>query len=300
MAIAFEKVPFERGQSFRLLRWSENVRDVQMCLPGGKIQPLVGAGERWHFHPEVELTLVTHGRGRRFVGDHLAAFDAPDLVLIGSNLPHCWSELHDAAGFAVQFSVDSQQPLWQLHELSSMDRLLERAQRGLRLSGPIVDHVARSMRAMPEAGPIERLARFMDILSALASMPREAYEELSTTQFGLGEQDHHLGAISQAVQTILEHLHEPILLDDLLAITHMSKSTFCRQFKRHTGRSFATFVKEVRVNHAQRLLADTDHPITQIAMDCGYHNLSHFNRQFREQCRITPRDYRRSVRSDRT
>lgn len=299
MAIAYEKVPFDHGQSFRLLRWSDNVRDVQMCLPGGKVQPLVGAGEQWHFHPEVELTLVTHGRGRRFVGDHLAAFDAPDLVLIGSNLPHCWSGLQDSSGYAVQFSIDSQQPLWQLHELSSLNHLLERAQRGLRLSGPMVDQIADSMQAMPRASMVQRLARFVDILAALAAAPPGSFEELSTTQFGLGEQDHHLGAISQAVQAILKHLHEPIGLDDLLAITHMSKSTFCRQFKRHTGRSFATFIKEVRINHAQRLLADTDRPITQIAMACGYHNLSHFNRQFREQCCATPREYRRSIGSDR-
>jgi len=293
--MAFEKIPLDHGQSFRLLRWSDNVREVEMCLPAGRVQPLAGAGEQWHFHPEMELTLVTRGEGRRFVGDHLAAFDAIDLVLIGSNLPHYWTGLTGSSGCCIQFSIDPTQPMWQLHELAHAQRLHNQSQYGLQLHGPVVDHIADLMHTMMQAGPIERLAQFVSILSAIESADAAEVQQLSQTKFALDEHDHHVGAISQAVQSILRHLHEPIQMDDLLTLTHMSKSTFCRQFKRHTGRSFAAFVKEVRIDHARRLLADTDRPITQIAFDSGYRNLSHFNRQFREVCDMRPRDYRKAI-----
>ncbi|HYD85556.1 MAG TPA: cupin domain-containing protein, partial [Opitutus sp.] len=44
----------------------------------------------WHFHPEVEILLVTRGRGVRYVGDSVAAFHEGDLVMVGPDLPHVW------------------------------------------------------------------------------------------------------------------------------------------------------------------------------------------------------------------
>jgi AraC-like DNA-binding protein len=73
----------------------------------------------------------------------------------------------------------------------------------------------------------------------------------------------------------------------------MSEGAFSRFFRTRTGKTLPNFLNELRVGRACRLLADPDTSITDIAMSCGYGNLSNFNRQFKRLKRITPREYRR-------
>jgi hypothetical protein len=44
----------------------------------------------YHFHPELELTWIQKGSGRRYLGDNVSDYGADDLVLVGANVPHCW------------------------------------------------------------------------------------------------------------------------------------------------------------------------------------------------------------------
>src|SRR5450755_411952 len=44
----------------------------------------------WHYHPEFELTYISNSQGLRYVGNNIENFYENDLVLLGSNLPHCW------------------------------------------------------------------------------------------------------------------------------------------------------------------------------------------------------------------
>src|ERR1700755_1183017 len=66
----------------------------------------------YHFHEELELTYIVHGRGKRYVGSHMEDFGAGDLVLLGQNLPHCWKldadkqDEQEASAIVVQFSMN--------------------------------------------------------------------------------------------------------------------------------------------------------------------------------------------------
>src|SRR6218665_1092350 len=93
-----------------------------------------------HYHPEYELTLIVKGQGKRFVGDHVTNFEAGDLVLLGSNLPHFWrsdintkntQELHEAV--VIQFSTAFvNHILSNLPECVSIITLLNEAKSGIR------------------------------------------------------------------------------------------------------------------------------------------------------------------------
>lgn len=292
MSIAFEKIPLPPGSCYRLLKWSDNVRDVEICLPHGKTQRLEGAGEEWHFHPEIELTLVTKGRGRRFVGDHVSTLEAPDLVLIGSNLPHFWSGLTGSAGLSLQFICDQKHPLWQVAEAEPLRAVQQIASRGAMLTGPAVEAIQQQMQRITSTNPTDGLIHFLKILSTLCEMPSQDVTPLSDRQFSLVDRDPHMQQIAKAVQYVQTNFQEHIKLDDLLELTEMSKPTFCRQFKRLTGRTLMALTNQIRIDYARQLLIETDQPITDIAFESGFTNLSHFNRQFKNICGCSPRAFR--------
>src|SRR6478736_9778510 len=64
----------------------------------------------YHFHPEYELTLIVRGSGKRYVGSHIQHYAPGDLVLLGSNLPHCWKTENESEGssqsIVIQFRED--------------------------------------------------------------------------------------------------------------------------------------------------------------------------------------------------
>ena len=62
------------------------------------------------------------------------------------------------------------------------------------------------------------------------------------------------------------------------------------------GKTFPAFVNDLRIGRACRLLAETEMNVTEIALCCGYRNLSNFNRQFLQLKRLSPSEFRRQMR----
>jgi AraC-like DNA-binding protein len=73
---------------------------------------------------------------------------------------------------------------------------------------------------------------------------------------------------------------------------NMSYSHFSRVFKRVMGRSFKDYLASTRINAAERMLFETDIPITQIALACGFATSSHFIDRFKKTKGVTPKKYR--------
>ncbi len=73
----------------------------------------------------------------------------------------------------------------------------------------------------------------------------------------------------------------------------MNEQYFCRFFKKAIGRSPIEYVNEYRIKQAIRLLEETDLPITDVCLECGYNNLGNFLREFRKVTGTTPLQYRK-------
>jgi AraC-like DNA-binding protein len=121
---------------------------------------------------------------------------------------------------------------------------------------------------------------------------------LSERAFSLTGTAEHQEAVRRAVSYILAHYREAVRLEDLHALTGMSRATFARQFQRHAGKPFSMFLNQVRLQAVCRALRDTAEPISAIALENGFNQLSFFNRLFRRECGVSPGEYRERAQRD--
>jgi AraC family transcriptional regulator len=95
------------------------------------------------------------------------------------------------------------------------------------------------------------------------------------------------------------HAHEPIDLDGAARVAGLSPFHFLRVFARVLGVTPHQYLVRARLRHAARLLADDTHPVTDVALDVGFADLSNFVRTFRRAAGVSPGGFRRAARGDR-
>ena len=297
MPLQHEAIELDSRQSFRLLHWKDNLREVDSLIGPEQRVRIHGAGDRWHHHREMELTLVQRGSGTRFVGDHIGPFESLDVVLIGANVPHFWKGLRRSSGYAVQWRFERDHALWRFPETKGLDALWGLSARGLRFTGSTAGRALSLVEKMAGQEGCARLALFFELLDTLAAAPKRERRELSRRPFDLSGVHAHQPAIERVIRHILQHFHEPIPLSQVLRLAGMSKATFSRQFRRHAGRPFSAFVNQVRLDHACRELVGSGASVSESAFASGFNSLSYFNRTFRNAHKCSPKEYRRRARS---
>src|SRR5262249_49948014 len=101
----------------------------------------------------------------------------------------------------------------------------------------------------------------------------------------------------QRVRDYIEaHLAENLSLQALADTAGLSRYHFARAFKQSEGLTPHDYIVKCRVERAQKLLADSDMPLSEIALAVGFADQSHCARRFREHVGVTPSSYRWSMR----
>jgi AraC-like DNA-binding protein len=255
----------------------------------------------WHVHPEYELILVVRGRGCRIVGDNVSRLGAGDMVLVGPGLPHIWQDEPAARKPAViearliqfdeKFLADG---LLRLPAMLPLRRLLGRAQRGLHIVGKTRARVSVLMNKMTEFTGMERIVQFLQILTTLAAS--EECEPIASAGFAIKTSVLDQQRMERVFELLMGETDESVRLSDAARVINLSEGAFSRFFRKHTGKTFPGFRNELRVGRACALLMERDLNITEVALRCGFMNLSNFNRQFRKLKRMNPHEFRRRFR----
>lgn len=250
----------------------------------------------FHYHPEIELTLIVGSTGHRYVGDHIGRFAVGDLVLMGPNLPH--SYINDAKFFGtahsrvLQFLPECLGPgFFQIGEMKSIGNLLARARVGLLFQGKTREKVGRAMEELLRLDGVERLIGFLKILQMLAES--KECRMLASPTYSPSLALYQGERINRVCELISKQFRENVTQSEAARTARMSVPSFSRFFRRATNKTFRAFLNEVRIGHASQLLLETDRTVSEICYASGFANLSNFNRQFLRLRKASPRDYRR-------
>ncbi len=253
----------------------------------------------WHFHPEIELVYVNGGAGKRQIGSHVSYYSKGDLILIGSNLPHC--------GFTDKLTGNESETVIQMKqdflgndffnipEMKKIQGLFEMAKAGIAFSGRTKQKIGDKMEVLEYQTDFQRLLSVLNILNELANS--KEMKVLNAEGFAIETEVKDNDRINIVFNHVKSNFKEEITLAEIANIVSMTIPSFCRYFKKITNKTFTQFVNEYRLVHASKLLAEQPISITEICFASGFNNFSHFNKSFKAFTGQNPSQYRNQLKN---
>jgi AraC-like DNA-binding protein len=256
----------------------------------------------WHFHPEYELVLVTESTGKRFVGDSVTDFKPGNLAFIGPNLPHLYrndaayykpnQNMH-ASSIVIHFLETSfGENFLSLPETKKLSKLFAKSTRGLEVTGKTNTIISKKMHDLCHAEGLTRWIGLLEILDILSASKEVEYISNEVVQ---GRNETESGRLNTVIEFVMKNFKREIMTGEAAALVNMAQNSFSRYFTQRTRKTFTAFVNEMRLNHACKLLAEGSTSITDICFECGFNNLSNFNRQFKAVYHVSPLNYRKTL-----
>ena len=250
--------------------------------------------DQLHQHKEIQMSHIISGSGTLIVGDTIHQFRDGDVFVIGSDVPHVLKS--DAIPkkrskmLTLFFTEDSfGSDFFKLEELSELTAVFDRSSQGFKIDSER-NNMARLFLQLETASKLER---FIILLQLLKFASKSSYQSLSSfvnTKKFRADEGRRLRRIFEYT---MKHFTSPISLETISNEAAMTKSAFCKYFKKRTNKTYVSFLNELRVEHAcKQLIKKRDMAIGEIAYQSGFSNVSHFNRQFKSIKGQTPKEYR--------
>ena len=258
-----------------------------------------------HNHEVFELNFVEHAAGvRRIVGDSNEVIGDYDLVLItGADLEHVWEQntctSDDIHEITIHFYFDlSDNSFLASNPFRSIRKMLLEARNGLAFPLDAIMYVYQQLTSLSSIKEgFYTVSQFIAVLYELSKCHNA--RPLSSSSFAKVEVASDSRRVLKVKNYISKNYMDEIRLATLADIAGMSPSAFSRFFKIRTGRNLSEYIIEMRLGYASRMLVDTSQSISEICYNCGFNNLSNFNRIFKKRKGCSPSEFRENYHKTR-
>ena len=289
-------------QAVRHLKARQHLPDPHFRLRVMRV-PQHGASRDQHTHDFEELVVILDGHGKHQVGREVYDITAGDVFVLLGDVSHCYPEvknlsliniLYDPANLRFPRADLGALPGYHaLFEVEPRLRGRQRFQNRLKLGmdelgrlAKLIAELETELRAKAPGSRFVATAHFMQIVAFLA----RAYSKLPVTT------RRPVTQISELLGYLERHFAEPLTIEDLMRVAHMSQTSLFRLFRQIMGRSPIDYLIRLRIQRAAQLLRREPLRIKEASEAVGFTDSNYFTRQFRKVMGVSPREYQQQPR----
>ena len=251
-----------------------------------------------HQHHEIQLTVIKESNGTLIAGDYVGPFHAGDVFVIGGNQPHVFRNdekffRNRSTAVAITIFFDETtlgENFWLLEEMKPLQQFLKNSSGGFRITGKKKKLLAEKLSSIVTAQGIDKLIIFLEILKNLGT--RKEMLPLAKPIIQRNIKSYDGNRLNKVIEFTFKEFQRSITLNEVAALANLTPEAFCKYFKTRTRKTYISFLNEIRINHACRLLTE-EKSISGICYDCGFTNLSNFNRIFKKIKHLSPGEWRK-------
>ena len=211
-----------------------------------------------HRHNETQITLIIKGEGTLIAGNYMQRFKPGDIYILGANQPHIFKS--DPAYFDKRKKKEVQEltiffnpdgffhSILDLPESKAIKKFVESSVSGFQVPADEQEKIAGEMLLVKDAKQGFRLAAFIHMLQTMSSV--KGWKTLATISAEYSFTDMEGLRMNDIYHFTMSHYSENIKLKQVADVAYLTPQAFCRYFKKHTRKTYISFLSEIRISEA--------------------------------------------------
>ena len=250
-----------------------------------------------HQHEEFQISCILAGEGTLIVGDSINRYKPGNVFVLDGNLPHVFRSDNSKNGLSHMKSVfftksTFGKEFFRIEELKTLQSFFKKAENGFKITSKQKHNIS----LLEQLFKASKLDRFILFIQLLKNLNQSTYAPLSHFVSEKKYSDNEGRRMSNVLEYTMANFQKEITLNTIALKAAMTKTSFCKYFKKRTNKTYVSFLNELRIEEACKLMTtEKEVSIAAISEASGFQNISNFNRKFKQIKGTTPRDFRRSL-----
>lgn len=286
----------------------EAIKNMEVKHPIEFTVPALGAGSfyiqedirsdfysHYHRHKEIQISYIVRGKGSVVIGNLIQPFVENEIYILKANDPHIFIKENgleeDIHVIHVFVGFEKLKYLFDLQELNAIREFFKFLDTSKKLEPKYSLGIKDRFLELNRAEGMNKFKKVLDVIEYLLQNDSHLislYSGLADSNFN----DKVGVRINEVIRFSLENFHHDITIDEVAKLIHMTPSAFCKYFKKHTMKTYVTFLNEIRIEKACQLLVNrSTENISEVAYLCGFNTVVHFNRVFKHSLGCSPSEF---------